>query len=974
MKFVKKLSKIISVIIVLSMLLSGVTAFATEREITASGVYGDVNWTLYSDGELLLDGEGVIGKVSGNDSVPWGWNNRQASITQITFGKNVIYDSTSMLLEETKTGGYSSLLNIIVEEGNTSLSTDESGVLFNYDKSALILFPSGKDMDEYTVPDSVTQINNCAFVESKLKKVVIGNSVSIIGKRAFDNCDSLSDIEFKSNKISFGRNAFANCDSLETFVMPEESGVVSQYMFLSCKNLKKVVLHSKVVTISDSAFSGCNKLSEITIPESVTTIGRYAFRKCESLESVTIPDKVTKIDFSVFSGCTNLKEIAIGKGMKTIEYDSFNGCDAIESVEIKSNLSANDMLDIIEYSKNLKKISVGDNNENLSCDGNGVLFNKDKTELLRYPSGKTASEYVIPDTVKRISANAFRFASSLNDITIPQSVEYIGANAFLDTGYYSDAANWDLGFLYIDTNLVAVDNNKVAAECRLPSKTTLIAARVFEESKIVSIDIPESVKHINDYAFIRCTNLEAVDLPDNLETLGIGALYGCSKVKEIEIPSTVPELHNFTFYNATALENIILNDGLESIGEKAFYNTPAFTSVEIPSTVKAIDPTAFDNSAIVDIFYGDTKAEWKRATNSESFDGITIHYTLRNADESVLIQHTDENFIWEAGNVHLAVSEVTPASPKYDRNGYYNKNMINPVKVLDIKIVDGDGNAIQPLSDENITVKIKAPDEFKAMLLSVIGADESVDFNSVEFSEGKFSYKKDGKTVTVSPTAADLNKFKIVHWFSDGTEPGDYEVFAYDRMEILDGYIILQTNHFSDYAVCTDYVEKAKHTITFDTAGGSEIAPITLECGAAITAPQNPEKEGYTFIGWTPEIPDTMPDEDITVVAQYEKIQAPEVIATGIEIIALPKKTSYAYKSESLDLNGIAIKVTYSDGKSEIVTDTEKIEAYGFNADSVGTKTITVSYGGFTDDFEITVAYTWWQMIIRILLLGFLWY
>ena len=981
MKFVKKLSKIISVIIVLSMLLSNVTAFASEREITASGVYGEVNWTLYSDGELLLDGEGVIGKVSGNDSVPWGWNNQQSQITQITIGKDVVYGNTSMLNCEYGVNGYSSLSKITVEEGNTSLSTDENGVLFNYDKSALILFPAGKKMTEYSVPASVTQVNDYAFICSKFERIVMGESVSKIGKRAFDNCDSLSDIEFKSNKISFGRYAFSGCSSLETFVMPKESGSVSLGMFSGCKNLKTVVLHDKVNLIENSAFADCDSLSEITIPESVTTIGRYAFKKCESLESVTIPDKVTKIDFGVFSGCTNLNEIAIGKGIKTVENDSFNGCESIESVEVKSNLSANDVLDIIKYSKNFKKISVGDNNEYLSCDENGVLFNKDKTELIRYPSGKTDSEYVIPNTVKRISANAFNFATSLNDITIPQSVEYIGASAFLDTGYYSDDANWDLGFLYIGTNLVAVDDKKVAAECRLPSKTTLIAARIFEESKIVSIDIPESVKHINDYAFIRCTSLESVDLPDNLETLGIGAFYGCSKIKEIEIPSNVSELHNFTFYNATVLENITLNDGLESIGEKAFYNTPALAYLEIPSTVTAIDSTAFDNSAIADIYYGNTKAEWKSATNGDDFGSITVHYTLRNADDSVLIQHTDKNFIWEAGNVHLVVSEVTPATPSYDRNGYYIKNMINPVKVLDIKIVDGDGNTIQPLSDETITVKISAPDEFRDMVSAMLSADGEIDFETVEFCDGTFAYEKDGKTVKVTLSDAELNKLKIVHWFSDGTEPGDYEVFKSDRMEIRNGYIVLETNHFSEYAVCTEYVPE--FTITFDTDGGTEIAPITLESGAAIVPPANPEKEGYTFVGWSPEIPETMPEENITVVAVYEKIEipddndepdAPTVTVTGIKVINLPNKTQYDYKDGALNLSGIALKVMYSDGKSEIVTDTEQMRAYGFDAKTVGTKTITVSFGGYTDEFEITVSYTWWQMIIRILLLGFLWY
>ena len=91
-------------------------------------------------------------------------------------------------------------------------------------------------------------------------------------------------------------------------------------------------------------------------------------------------------------------------------------------------------------------------------------------------------------------------------------------------------------------------------------------------------------------------------------------------------------------------------------------------------------------------------------------------------------------------------------------------------------------------------------------------------------------------------------------------------------------------------------------------------------------------------------------------------------------IANLPSKVAYTYRNDSLDLSGLALTVTYSDGTTENVTDTSKMKVVGFDNTKIGTQTVTVECEGQIVQFEVSVSYAWWQWIIRILLLGFLWY
>lgn len=113
------------------------------------------------------------------------------------------------------------------------------------------------------------------------------------------------------------------------------------------------------------------------------------------------------------------------------------------------------------------------------------------------------------------------------------------------------------------------------------------------------------------------------------------------------------------------------------------------------------------------------------------------------------------------------------------------------------------------------------------------------------------------------------------------TVDGGEKVYGFDdvytKNEALTLYPVWNTN---------------KYTITFDTAGGSEIAPITQDYGTAITAPADPTRDGYTFIGWDIEIPTTMPAENITLKARWKDIEKP----TGEIIIGTNKWREFLNK------------------------------------------------------------------------------
>ena len=195
--------------------------------------------------------------------------------------------------------------------------------------------------------------------------------------------------------------------------------------FADDDDIKSVVINSGVTSIGVYAFHGCKNLTSVTIPSSVIVIGGFAFYDNSSLQSVTIPNGVKAIESYAFYGCDDLTSVTIPNSVTSIDYVAF-GCTGLTSVTIPSSVTS---LDPQAFSGGLVSINVNSNNPNY-CSENGIVFNKDKTEIITFPKGKTDASYTIPSSVTSIGESAFNGCYNLTSVTIPDGVTTIGTYAF----------------------------------------------------------------------------------------------------------------------------------------------------------------------------------------------------------------------------------------------------------------------------------------------------------------------------------------------------------------------------------------------------------------------------------------------------------------------------------------------------------------------------------------------------------------
>ena len=379
-------------------------------------------------------------------------------------------------------------------------------------------------------------------------------------------------------------------------------------------------VRDKDQTVYIMAYTG--KEQVVNIPEQidgkkVSAITEYAFSN-DTIEIVNIPNTVTILYWMSFAKCNNLREINIPESVSDIKSVPVVQCPSVE------------------------KINVSEKN-NYYRSVEGVLFSKDMSQLIYYPSNKKGDTYKIPDEVKEfpedVNCGVFNYNQNLKSITINASV-----NLFTD--YFVPLSQFDyaskLEAIYVDSKnpYLTSDNGILYSK----DKTILVSYPAnYSQTKYV---MPDNVCEMSFNAFYGAKNLKEIQLSEKLgvSTYSVQYFLGCEKLESInvpesnndfytvdgvlfrkrdfdaldnpslisypqnkkdskyEVPKTVKSIERSAFEGNTNLSTVIIPDNVEEINYSAFMDCTSLSKVVLPSNLKEIAYYTFSNcSSLTDI-------------------------------------------------------------------------------------------------------------------------------------------------------------------------------------------------------------------------------------------------------------------------------------------------------------------------------------------------------------------------------------
>ena len=712
---------------------------------------------------------------------------------------------------------------------------------------------------------------------NSIKALTIGANVTTIYNSMFANNSKLSNIDFSAatGLTSIGNSAFNGCGNSDA--LEEEPAYYLTTVDLS---------NTKVTSIGEWAFSFCYHLTTITLPSTLTTIGNSAFYGCSSLTSFSVPGSVTTIGSMVFDFCS----------IPTFTFEASN-----TAITCNSGIPCTNHLylyrDITQgfegsLTNSIKALTIG---ANVTTIYNSMFANNSKLSNIDFSAATGLTS---------IGNSAFNGCG--NSDALEEEPAYYLTTVDLSNTKVTSIGEWAFSFCYHLTTIT------------LPSTLTSIGNSAFYEcSSLASFSVPSSVTTIGSMVFDYCNNLTDFTFEASNTTLNCAANIACST--NFNMYRNV----NLTGGMANGIKKLTFGDAVTGIGDM-FYGCNEITSVTVPwASPITIDDYAFSDETFANATLwipGGTKAAyeaadgWKKFANMD-FSSFVVsitgsaHGTLAVGEISSTNNETATTLIDRGEN---AVFTVTPATgyeastftvngeaAALTDNSYTVENLSADQTVvagftainytIGYDLAGGSVASANPTTYtiESSAITLNNPTKTGYTFAGWTGTGLAEPTTSVTIaagSTGNRSYTAtwtptvynitltlDGGTATpANPTTYTIetetfrlnNPTKTGHTFTGWKLNGEGD--AMTTVTISQG----STGHLAYTATW----QINEYTITFDSNGGSAVDPITQDYGTTVTAPDNPTKPGCDFAGWTPELPETMPAEDMTVTATWTEL------------------------------------------------------------------------------------------------------
>ena len=431
-------------------------------------------------------------------------------------------------------------------------------------------------------------------------------------------------------------------------------------------------------------------LTKVTILAKIKETPRAFFWDFANLEEVTLPDTLETIDAMSFQGCEKLAGVKFPEGLETIEGDAFFGCISLKSIDFPANVW-----------------KVGER----AFQGCTAL------ESITFQDGRSVD--------CRLNQHVFADCTSLVSVHIPAKVEvYRGAFqgcTSLTEFTVADKSYYDVfdGCLYKDENALSGNG----------PRTELVSCPAGKKE----VAFREGVTSIMDSAFVGCTGLTSLKIPDTVTKMGLNTFEGCSSLTEvvlpknidriemsqfsgtaitgIEIPETVTLIRGYAFHDCQGLKTFTFPGTVSTVNQFTFGSCRNLERVDLQEGVEFIDYAAFDNCDSLKILViPESVTQIKNFIGSESYKNLIIYGKAGSYAET----YAKENKIkFSTGEPGVDVPDDEPDDGSYDISDEAY------IVTLETEVYDYDGKEKSPL----VTVK-KGDQELR------LGTDFLVDYEN----------------------------------------------------------------------------------------------------------------------------------------------------------------------------------------------------------------------------------------------------